>query len=143
MKGDPVPKRDHVSRYCSGMRCTEERQVTGAAFLPREEEKYLSVNWLEFLNLDNRQEEIREVRKVLSSKLRLGAMANIAVLNVGEALDYVHMQSPDSRELSVLHEPEEEDPSHSGISGFRHNDHLIADLIAEVIQETCPVKGLK
>jgi len=140
MKGDSVPKRDHISRYCSGMRCTEEGQVTGAAFLPREDEEYLSVNWLEFLKLNNRQEEIQEVRRVLDSKLTLGTRAKIAVLSVGEILEYVLTQSPDSRELNVLHEPEETDPSHSGISGFQHDDDLIADLIVDVIQETCPAK---
>ncbi|OGW12311.1 MAG: hypothetical protein A3G93_15460 [Nitrospinae bacterium RIFCSPLOWO2_12_FULL_45_22] len=140
MKGDLIPDRDYISRYCSAMQCTEEGQVTGAAFQIRPSDKYLSVNWLEFLCLGNRQEEIREVRRILSSKLTLGAKAKIAVLNVGNILNYVRSQSPDSRNLSVFHEPEENDPSHSGIYGLQSEDHLIADLIAEIVQETYPAR---
>ncbi len=120
---------------------TSHRHCT--AFLPREEEEYLSVNWLEFLKLNNRQEEIQEVRRFLGSKLILSTRAKIAVLSVEEILEYVLTQSPDSRELNVLHEPEEADPSHSGISGFQHDDDLIADLIVDVIQETYPAKEPK
>jgi len=134
MKGDPVPNKDHICRYCSATQCTEKGQVTGAAFQLRPIDENLSVNWLEFLRLASRQEQISEVRRVLS--LTLGAKAKIAVLNVGEILNYVRTQSPDSRNLSVLHNPEEDDPSHSGIYGLRYDDHLIADLIAEVVQET-------
>lgn len=138
MKGDPVPNKDHICRYCSATQCTEKGQVTGAAFQLRTIDENLSVNWLEFLRLANRQEQISEVRRVLS--LTLVAKAKIAVLNVGEILNYVRTQSPDSRNLSVLHNPEEDDPSHSAIYGFRYDDYLIADLIAEVVQATYPAR---
>lgn len=138
MKGDPISDQDHISRYCSAMHCTENGQVTGTAFQLRQIEEYLSVNWLEFFHLADRQKEIREVRKGL--RLKLGAKAKIAVLNVGEAINYVRTQSPDARNLKVLYEPEEDDPSHSGIHGFRYDDHLIADLIAETVQEVYPAR---
>ena len=138
MKGDPVPDQDHICRYCSATKCTENGQVTGSAFQLRPTEEFLSVNWLEFLRLNDRQKEIREVRKVL--RLTPGAKAKIAVLNVGETITYIRTRSPYSRELSILHEPEKDDPSHSGIYGLRYDDHLIADLIAEIIQETYPAR---
>ena len=141
MKGDPIPDQDHISRYCSAMHCTENGQVTGTAFQLRQIEECLSVNWLEFFHLADRQEEIREVRKVL--RLKHGAKAKIAVLNVGETIKYVRTQSPDARNLSMLHEPEEDDPSHSGIYGFQYDDHLIADLIAEMVQETYPAREIE
>ena len=141
MKGDPIPDQDHISRYCSAMHCPENGQVTGTAFQLRQIEECLSVNWLEFFHLADRQEEIREVRKVL--RLKLGAKAKIAVLNVGETIKYVRTQSPDARNLSMLHEPEEDDPSHSGIYGFQYDDHLIADLIAEMVQETYPAREIE
>jgi len=72
MKGDPVPDQDHICRYCLAFRCTENGQVTGTAFRPRQVDEYLSVNWLEFFHLADQQDEIREVRKVLSLKLTLG-----------------------------------------------------------------------
>jgi len=138
MKDDPVPIHNHISRCCFASRCTEEGQVTGAAFQPRETDEYLSVNWLEYLQQTNRQEEIQEVRKILSLKLTLTPNAKIAVLNVGDILDHVQAKTPDNRSLKVLHVPEENDPSHSGIYGFTFDDPIIADLIAEVVQETHP-----
>ena len=146
MTGDIVPTEDHISRYCSPLRCTEEGQVTGAAFQLREIDEYLSVNWLEYLQQAIWQEKIQEVRRVLNSKLRLTANAKIAVLNVGDIIDHVRTKSPDHRNLSVLHEPIEDDPSqeddlsHSGIYGFKYEDPMIGDLIAEVVQETYPAK---
>jgi hypothetical protein len=123
------------------MRCTENGQATGTAFQLSQIEKYLSVNWLEFFHLADRQEEIREIRKVL--RLKLGAKAKIAVLNVGETISYVRTRSPDARNLSMLHEPEEDDPSHTGIYGFQYDDRLIADLIAEIVQETYPAREIE
>ena len=141
MTGDPVPIHNHISRCCFASKCTEEGQVTGAAFQLREGvDKYLSVNWLEYLQQANRQEEIQEVRRVLNSKLRLTANAKIAVLNVGDILDHVRTNSPDNRNLNVLHEPIEDDPSHSGIYGFKYEDPMIGDLIAQVVQETYPAQ---
>ncbi len=133
MKGDLLPDQDHICRYCSATKFTENGLITGAAFQLRPSDKYLSVNWLEFFQLTDRQEQIREVRKVL--RLTLGAKAKLAVLNVEAIVNFVHTQSPDARKLRVLHEPEENDPSHSVIYRFGYDDHLIADLIAETVQE--------
>ncbi len=141
MRGDPIPDRDHISRYCSGMHCTENGQVTGTAFQPRQIDDYLSVNWLDFFHFADQRDKIREVRKVL--RLKLGANAKIAVLNVGETTSYVRTKSPDACNLSMLHEPEEDDPSHSGIYGFQYDDHLIADLIAEMVQKTYPAREIE
>ena len=141
MKGDPLPEQDHISRYCSAIHCAENGKVTWTAFQLRQIDDYLSVNWLEYLRLNNRQEEIDEIRKILRSKLTLGAKAKIAVLNVDAIIDYVRSHSPDFRELSVLHEPEEDDPSHSGVHGYGYDDQLIAGLIAEKVQELYPAKA--
>ena len=86
MKGNLVPEQDHISRYASAMRCTEDGEVTGAAFMLRHNEEFLSVNWLEFFHLDNRQEEIRAVRNAL--RVKLGAKAKIAIMNIGEIINY-------------------------------------------------------
>ena len=80
MKGDPLPEQDHISRYCFAIHCTENGKVTWTAFQLRQIDDYLSVNWMEYLRLDHRQEEIGEIRKILSSKLTLGAKAKIAVV---------------------------------------------------------------
>ncbi len=140
MKGDALPQQDHVSRYCKGTACTEDGQVTGAAFQLRQNEEYLSVNWLEYLQQPHREEEIREIRRILSSKLALGHSARIAVLNVGQTISFVRAESPDGRNLRILHDPKQNDPSHSGIYDLRHDDDLIAELMAEVVREIYPAR---
>jgi hypothetical protein len=53
----------------------------------------------------------------------------------------VRIKSPDKRELSVLHEPDEPtDPSHSGVYGFSSDDDMIADLIAQIVSTIYPAK---
>ena len=141
MKGEPVPTEDHISRYCSPTKCTEKGIVTGTAFQFSKPHEYLSVNWLEYLQQANRQDKIQEVRRVLSSKLTLSSKGKIAVLNVGDIIKHVFKKSPDNRVLNILHEPEENDPSHSGIYGFKHDDLLISYLIAEAILETYPAQS--
>ena len=95
MEDDALPESDHVSRYCGRGTLSESGDVTGTSFLLGPDDEYLSVNWLEFLKLDSRQAEIEEVRRVLSTKLTLGAAAKIAKLNVGEVISYVIGGSPD------------------------------------------------
>jgi len=99
-KGDPLPEQDHISRYCSATRLTEDGLITGAAFHLRPSKKYLSVNWLEFFQLGDRQEQIGEVRK--ASRLNLGARAKLAVLNVEKMVNFVRTQSPDARKLRQI-----------------------------------------
>jgi len=141
MKGDLVPDKDHISRYCGGTQLKPNGSPSGAAFrLRNNQETYLSVNWLEYLNKKNRDEEIDEIRKIISKKLNVGTKAKISVLNVGEVRNHVSMSSDDQRKLQILHEPENGDPSHSGIHNLRPEDDLIADLIAQVIQEAHSAK---
>lgn len=152
MKGDQLPDPDHVARYCGGS-TVEGKEILPPAFYLGPNETYLSVNWLEYLNCTNRLDEIKEVRKVLASKLSLGSIARIAVLNVGQVISHVMNNSPDSRELAILHEPilrevteeseqEPEDPSHSGIHNIKPEpeDVLIAELIAQIVLKSYSAK---
>lgn len=143
MKDDPIPPDHHVSRYCGGGSLLNG-QITGVSFYLRAEEEYFSVNWLEFLGLGDRDSDIGEIRRVLSTKRNLGSTAKIAVLNVGDMKDHVRQNSPDPRDLRVLHRPDEPpdmpDPSHSGIFDTRQDEQLIAELIAEKVLETFAAK---
>lgn len=136
MRGNRLPDQDHISRYCRPKTLQEDGQPYRASFMLRPNEEFLSVNWLEYLDLPDRQAQITQVRQVI--RLTLQATAKIAVLNVGGILDRVHRNS--DRVLAVFHEPEQDDPTHSGIHGYRHEDDLVADLIAEEVRETYPAK---
>ena len=140
MKGDKIPDRDHISRFCKPMQ-VEDGQIQPAAFMLRSDEENLSVNWLEFLNSPNRESVLAEIRNIYSAKLSIGASAKIAILNVGEVRDIVIKESLDGRNLEVLHEPEPDHPSHSEIYNLRHDDELVAELILETVYETYPARS--
>jgi hypothetical protein len=57
-------------------------------------------------------------------------------LNVGKVIDQI--QKFGEKELAILHEPTQGDPSHSGVHGYHHEDLLVAELIAEMVIKTYP-----
>ncbi len=138
MKGDHVPDSDHVSRFCKPA-TIDDGIVTGLAFRLREGEEYLSVNWLEYLACDDRSTQIAALRDVFERKFsKVSATARFAVLNVGALCAYVRSES---RDLTVVHEPERDDESHCGVHGLRLDDEVIADMLAEIVQETFPARA--
>jgi len=139
MKGDKLPDADHVTRYCGFTQLKPDGTPSGAAFRLRDfangPEEYLSVNWIELLDPVNRSSAIDQIRTILARKRTMGSLAKLAVINVGYMCSYVHTNTEDSRSLRVLHEPDPVDPSHSGVHGLKLEDELIADLIAQTIEE--------
>jgi hypothetical protein len=135
----PLPISDHIARYCSKLRCDENGKPTGTAFYLRPTDSYLSVDWLNILS-GSRQEQIEQVREVISKRLKISIFGRIAVLKIGSICDYVAKNTGDKRILKVLHHPDGEHcgPSHSGIHDMIIDMEIIADLIAEVIEETYP-----
>lgn len=142
MKGDKIPDRNHVARFCRPWQAPDGN-VAATAFMVRPDESSLSVNWLEFLKCSNREKEIAELRKIYFAKFTVGPRAKIAILNIGEVCEKVLIESLDNRKLEVLHDPLENDPSHSGIYNLRNDDELIAELILETIRETYPARNSK
>ena len=141
MKGQAIPDSDHVGRYCKAS-TVENGEISAAAFMMRETEEYLSVNWLEVLKSPSRASQIRDLQELYTKKLKVGATARIAILNVGTLRSKVERERLDSRLLRVLHEPEEpDDPSHAGIYEIPHDDEIIAELIAQVVLEKYPARA--
>jgi hypothetical protein len=138
MKGETIPDQHHIARFCKPTQAPNG-QVQATAFMLRPGEESLSVNWLEFLSTSSREAEIEELRNIYSRKLKVGTGARIAALNVGDMRAEVLAESPDRRNLRVLHDPQYgtvNDPSHSGIHGLKPDDELIAELILETVRET-------
>jgi hypothetical protein len=135
MKGELIPDQNHVARFCRPMQ-VHEGQIQATAFMLRDDEESLSVNWLEFLSCLNRESEIFEIRTVYSTKFKVGARAKIAVLNVGEVRSKVQKESLDGRNLEVLHNPLSDDLSHAGIYNLSKDNELIAELILETVLES-------
>ena len=145
MRGDKplVPDPDHIARYIKPTQAPD-RQIQATAFMLRLIDESLSVNWLEYLNCSSREHEISEIRNIYASTFRrVGANARIAVLNVGEVREKVLTEAKDRRNLEVLHDPKEDepsDPSHSGIYNLKPDDELIAELILETVLEDYPAR---
>ncbi len=85
------------------------------------------------------------MRRIYSIRLTVGAKAKIAILNVGNVRHKVRAESPDNRELKVLHNPGtlEGYQSHSGIYNLKQDDELIAELITQVVNESRPARTPK
>ncbi len=141
MKGDVIPDPDHVARYC-GASTVDDGKIQPTAFMLRERDAYLSVNWLEKLRGPDRAGQVGELQKLYATKLQVGAKARMAILNVGTVRYKVENESPDKWVLRVLHEFEDDDPSHSGIYGIPYDDREIAaELIAQVVLENHPARA--
>ena len=140
MKGQEIPDQHHIARYCGALQCPNG-QIQATAFFLRKDEETLSVNWMEFLNCTNREGEITQLRNIYSSKFtRVAAGVKIAVLNVGDVRKKVFAESPDRRDLKVLHDPELNDPSHSVMHNLKPDYELIAELILQTIREEYPAR---
>ena len=142
MKGDPLPGKDHISRYCAP-KTAPDGQPTGASFMPkkgedmpRKGEEFLSVNWMEHFGEIGQKAQIAKIREHI--ELSLARNGLFAVLNVGKVIDHIHRVG--EKKLAILHEPTQGDPSHSGVHGYQHEDLLVAELIAEIVMEIYPSK---
>jgi hypothetical protein len=143
VKGDIIPDENHLARYCKTTQI-DNGEIQASAFLLRNNEEGLSVNWLEFLQCISRESEIAKIRDIYYSRFgRIGAGAKIAVLNAGETRNKVREETTDSRNLDVIHFPfidDDEDDSHSEIRNMRPDEELIAELIAETVHSTFPAR---
>lgn len=133
MKGDPLPGKDHISRYCAP-KTAPDGHSTGASFMLRMGEEFLSVNWMEHFGETDQKAQIAKIREHI--ELSLAKYGLFAVLNVGKVIDQI--QRFGEKRLTILHEPTQGDPSHSGVHGYQHEDLLVAELIAEMVIEIYP-----
>lgn len=142
MPGPEIPGTDHVCRLC-GPSKSDDGQPLGAAFMLPPSEPYLSTNWLEFNGASSRAEQLKDIRQHLTNKgMTLPLNGCLAVLHLQTLIDHVRSNAPDARALAAHHEPIlPSDPSHSGIYGYTAQDDLIADLIAQVVQEVHKARG--
>ena len=136
---EPLPDRDHVSRYCKPSTVGERGQLMASAFAIRPGEGYLSVNWLEHFGvpggtgdgLGGKGEQtgtgaaLNRVRETLRSKgFRLRSNGRFALLNVGTVKTTIRRTF--GRSLHINHLPLADDASHAGILGYTERDRMIA-----------------
>ena len=109
MKGEPLPANDQVARYCKPSTVSNDSPLA-SAFELRDNDKGLSVNWLECLDQPDIATAIEQVRKTFTEKgFSLRPKDRFAVLNVGAIKTAV--QAGAGLSLQVLHEPVDDDVS--------------------------------
>ena len=135
MTGDIVPDADHVSGYCKPSAVDRQGRPMAAAFLPRSDEEFLSVNWLEYNSLPDLEAAVGHVRAQFGGRgYGLRRNGRFAVLNVGRATAVVSHRL--QRPLWIDHQPLGDDDSHAGIHGYSSGDLAVAAELALTIQET-------
>jgi hypothetical protein len=142
MPGPEISSADHVCRLYGPGKAGEDGQPLGAAFMLRRTDEYLSTNWLECTGASSKADQLTAIRQHLAKKLTVKPSGRLAVLHLQTMIDHVLSGTPDARTLAAHHEPIlPTDPSHSGIYGYTAEDQLVADLIAQVVQEVHAAKG--
>lgn len=131
MAGTLIPNDDQIARYCKPS-CVEDGVPLVTAFLPRNDESYLSVNWLEYFRATNPSAAVDRVRDVFCKKgYGLRPNGRFAVLNVGAAKMAVYGAM--RRALRIEHLPLADDDSHAGIVGYSSDDLAVALELAALV----------
>ncbi|MBU4268585.1 MAG: hypothetical protein KJ808_07015 [Acidobacteria bacterium] len=137
-----IPDSDHISHLCY-RKDIDSGIILATAFMVRDKEPYLSVNWLEFLNRQNRNNAIEQVLGVYKKKFnKLRPDEKIALLNVGATKKKVKAESKDNREIGFCHIPNKGDPSHSGIFNIIEDKEFIAELIRSTIIDSIFIRDI-
>ena len=103
------------------------------AFILREQETYLSTNWLEHFHPADRNVQLAGVRQTLRDKgFRLARTGHFAALNVGYAINQCRRGL--SMEIRFINLGEPHDPSHTGIYGLETNVARAARILAQSVR---------
>lgn len=133
-----IPDKHHVARYCSGRRHVDGK-VLREAFVLRQGEPHLSVNWLEYFGLDSLDDALARVcedkREQGFTLRRTGRFALLRAEDVRSARIDIDALYGTARYLTVTHIPKDGDESHSGIGGYGADEMgwVVADLLAEKV----------
>jgi len=139
-KGMNLPNEDHVMRYVpwTKLRRDEDENVIG--FLPhafelRQEEQFLSVNWLEYFSGD-RDNRIRDSVKMFRKIRSVGKKSAFGIGNVGQIKEIC---SANGAQVRIVYEPEANNQAHSAIRRLPRDDlSLLEALAAEAFLELVP-----
>ncbi len=145
MTGADLPDEHHVARYVKPS-LVDGDEVDAAAFVLRQGEAGLSVNWLEYFGGRDRRRQVDAVRGML--RLNLSKNGRFATLNVGETKLHV---SRGAREAGFSFTPFiveaplnatsefPADSSHAEIKGLPPVQGEVAMLIGDLISECVQV----
>ena len=128
-----IDENHHVARYCKPPCVGADGLPLACAFQLRLKlnEKYLSVNWLEYYNELNLAKAVDCVRQAFLNKgYKPARSGRFAVLQVNQMKSVISGLS--SKPFRVKYLPKAKDPSHTGVFGYTASDKLIALKISEL-----------
>ena len=151
--GRRLEATSHVTKLVTNSKVHKEPIVIvdGGALRPRPNEGYMSVNWLEYDGDNDLKTCLQKIILILEKKLNVKDNHWLPVINVKKAIDRIKTGTSDNRLMQFLYKPEFkpdfkwDDPSHSGVYGYSHSheDALIGDLMAEVVEPLHKAKDYK
>ena len=102
------------------------------AFILREQETYLSTNWLEHFHPADRDIQLAGVRQTLRDKgFRMARSGHFVALNVGNAMARCRQEL--NVEIRFINLGEAHDLSHTGIYGLETNVARAARVLAQAV----------
>lgn len=126
-----IDEEHHVARYCKPTSLGEDGLPLATAFELGDGHDHLSVNWLEYFKVSDLIQAIDCVRQAFRNK-EFGVSPNgkFVSLQVGKVKEVILRNGlPPAK---IVHLPENNDPSHSGIYGYTASDELVSTEIAEL-----------
>ena len=123
---------EHVARHCRPRDIVDSGILSSNAFLLRNQEPYLSTNWVEYFHPSDRALQISAVRGSLIAKGRTVKNNDLLlILNVGVATS--RCKAKLGLDLSFVTLGDPSDPSHTGIYGLQGNKvNAASELAASV-----------
>lgn len=147
-----IPDDNHVVRHVPGSKIEQDGHVNGAAFIRRENENGLSVEWRQAAGDGPVADQLQAIRAAFRRQVK--PSHRFAELPVGTTRERVREGAEAlgmPMDLRFEHEPLEaagdipEDPFHSEIFGAPEFGHLkataIGDLIAQCVSEQYAYSG--
>lgn len=132
MTGNPLPDVNHVSRYRRPATLSPKGRLLPDAFYIRENESFLSVNWVEYFQKPDFPAAIHRVREVFQAKgFRLAHRGSFAVLRVGAVNGVVNKNQGTT--FRIYRMPSANDPSHAAIYGYGPGDFAVAAELAALV----------
>mgnify|MGYP005994149741 CR=1 FL=1 len=142
--GKPIPETDSLARYCGASKILDNKPI-GAAFNLRPNEEYLSVNWLEFYNNDDRIKQIEKVVADVNRAKKTGSTSKLALFNMSTAIAAVKAITKHAIQLSATHEPISvpSNQSHAGLHGYLLDNATVENVLAEIVDDVVPARPVK
>lgn len=127
-----LPDSDHVMRYVPWSRLLKDEMGNVLGFFPqafelRDNDQYLSVNWLEYFGGDsesNKRDSVHAFRRTLD----VGPKSAFGIGNVGEIKRACSSSGAKAR---IVHRPRADNQAHSGIYGVPREDLNLLQMLAQ------------